>query len=243
TYREYGNLAHELFEAVLKKIELTKNYSHLEKGHIDVDIVEGVLKDLVGKNRLTLPKLNEKYYKEIVYKNLANSVEVFFKKISKELGNEKIEKLIVEEDLRSDFKNKTLEVIGRAKADLIIKTDKNIHIIDFKTGGINELQLDFYSILYAGESDKTIKYVFNVDKGELSKSKKIKLVRDNKGKVAVDPEGKNKNLEVLGVKIEEIFREKTFSRNEKQCGRCDYINICKIEEIEMAKKVGEIDGE
>ena len=95
TRREYGNLAHELFEAVLKKIELTKNYSLLEEGMIEVGLVMGVLEELVGNRRLKLPKLNERYYKEIIYKKLAESVVEFFKKISRELYGERIKGLLI----------------------------------------------------------------------------------------------------------------------------------------------------
>ncbi|MCS5422972.1 MULTISPECIES: PD-(D/E)XK nuclease family protein [Psychrilyobacter] len=236
TRREYGNLAHELFEAVLKKIELTKDYSLLESGRIEVGIVMGVLEELVGRRRLKLPRLNERYYREIIYKNLADSVGEFFRKISKELCGEQVKGLLIEELLKSDIKNKTIGIIGRAKADLIIKTEKRDYIIDFKTGNLNERQLDFYSILHAGEADLTEKYIFNVDKGNLEKSKKIKLVKDETGRNKVDPDGKEKNLGVLEIELKEFLNSGIFERNKtSKCDRCEYLDICKVGEVDEIK--------
>jgi len=236
TRREYGNLAHELFEAVLKKIHLTKDYSLLERGRIEVGIVMGVLEELVGRRRLKLPRLNERYYREIIYKNLADSVGEFFRKISKELYGERIKELLIEEPLKSEIKNKTIDIVGRAKADLIIKTEKRDYIVDFKTGNLNERQLDFYSILHAGEADLTEKYIFNVDKGNLEKSKKIKLVKDEVGRNKIDPDGKEKKLGVLETELKEFLNLGIFERNKtSRCDRCEYLNICKVGELDENK--------
>ncbi len=236
TRREYGNLAHELFEAVLKRIELTKDYSLLEEGRIEVGIVMGVLEELVGSRRLKLPRLNERYYREIIYKNLAASVGEFFRKISKELRGEQIKGLLIEELLRADINNKVIDIVGRAKADLIIKTERKDYIVDFKTGNLNERQLDFYSILYAGEADLTEKYIFNVDKGNLEKSKKIKLVKDESGRNKIDPEGKEKKLGVLETELKEFLNLGVFERNKtSKCDRCEYLDICKVGELDEIK--------
>jgi len=236
TRREYGNLAHELFEAVLKKIELTRDYSLLEEDGIEVGIVMGVLEELVSRRRLKLPRLNERYYREIIYKNLAYSVGEFFRKISKELRGEKIKGLLVEELLKANINNKTIDISGRAKADLIIKTERKDYIVDFKTGNLNERQLDFYSILYAGEADLTEKYIFNVDKGNLEKSKKIKLVKDETGRNKIDPEGKEKKLGILETELKELLKLGTFERNKtSKCDRCEYLDICKVGELDGIK--------
>lgn len=237
TRREYGNLAHELFEAVLKKIELTRDYSLLEEGGIEVDIVMGVLEELVGRRRLKLPRLNERYYREIIYKNLADSVGEFFRRISKELPGKEIKGLLIEKLLKGDIKNKTIGIVGRAKADLIIKTDRMDYIIDFKTGNLNERQLDFYSILHAGEADLTEKYIFNVDKGSLEKSKKIKLVKDEIGRNKIDPDGKERKLGVLEIELKEFLNSGIFERNKtSKCDRCEYLDICKVGELDENKE-------
>ena len=122
---------------------------------------------------------------------------------------------------------------GRAKADLIIKTDKKQYIIDFKTGNLNERQLDFYSILYLGGADLTEKYIFNVDKGTLEKSKKIKLVKDEAEKNNIDPDGKEKNLGVLETELDGLLKLGVFERNKtSKCNRCEYLGICKVGEVD-----------
>lgn len=239
TVREYGILAHELFESVLKRLKLEKNYSSLENGRVNRESIMKDLKKFIGSRRLKLPKLNEKYYEEIVYKNLVYSVEKFFQQISRELSGEVIKELEIEKPLSRkiiDYKNfimkKDIEINGKGKADLIIKTDKENYIIDFKTGNLNEMQLDFYSILEAGESNLTKKYIFNVDKGSLGKSDKIKLIKEERNRINVDPDGKNKKLEVLETGLKEFLDLKEFTRNQSSdCTRCHYINICKASEV------------
>lgn len=235
TLREYGILAHELFESVLNRIRLEKDYSYLENGDISRESIMNDLEKFVGQRRLKLPKLNERYYKEIVYKNLVYSVEKFFKEIASQMKNEKIEDLMIEKNLKREITNKKsdLEVLGVGKADLIIKTDKNEYIIDFKTGKLNEMQLDFYSILHGGEANFSKKYIFNVDKGNLEKSEVIKMVKDEKGRIEVDPEGKNNRLKVLQIELEEFLKLGNFERKVSSiCNRCDYIDICKVGELE-----------
>lgn len=235
TLREYGILAHELFEEVLNRIRLEKDYSSIENGDISRESIMEDLEKFVKNRKLKLPKLNERYYKEIVYKNLVYSVEKFFKKISKEISNEKIIDLIIEKKLDRNIieeKNKII-VNGVGKADLIIKTDKKEYIIDFKTGKLNERQLDFYSILYLGEANLTEKYIFNVDKGNLEKSKTIKMVKDQVGRDIVDPEGKDKRLKILQTELEEFFKLGNFERKiSSNCDRCDYIDVCKVGEYD-----------
>ncbi|MEI6857434.1 PD-(D/E)XK nuclease family protein [Psychrilyobacter sp.] len=237
TRREYGNLAHELFEAVLNRISKGKDYSTIEIVNISRESIMKDLEKLVRDRKLKLPKLNEKYYKEIVYKNLVYSVEKFFEKMAKELRGEKIKGLLIEEFLESDIKNETIVIKGRAKADLIIKTERRDYIIDFKTGNLNERQLDFYSILYAGEADLTEKYIFNVDKGNLEKSKKIKLVKNEAGRNKVDPDGKEKKIGVLETELKYFLDLGVFERNKtSKCDRCEYLDICKVGELDEIKE-------
>jgi len=131
------------------------------------------------------------------------------------------------------LKNKFIKISGRGKADLIIKTENREFIIDFKTGGMNELQLDFYSILYAGEADLTEKYIFNVDKCSLEKPSKIRLVKDEIGREKIDFEGKNKTLKVLETELDEFLKLGVYERTDRasSCGRCEYMEICKVGEI------------
>ncbi len=240
TRREYGILAHELFEEVLNQMRQSGDYTPLELGRINTEKVIEILKEFVGKRRLKLPKLNEKYYEEIVYKNLANSVDKFFIEMSKEIKGEKIFEIVVEKNLERRFEvegkdGRGIEVVGVGKADLIIKTNKNEYIIDFKTGNLNELQLDFYGILHSKESSSILKYIFNVDKGTLEKSEKIKLVEDEEAKQLMGIGGGVKNIKVLEEELEQFFKGGKFKRKESsKCNRCEYLGIC---------KVGELDGE
>ena len=216
TRREYGILAHELFEDVLSRLEFEKDYSPFVEGEINTDIIMGILENFIRKRKLKLPMLNEKYYKEIIYKNLVDSVGIFFYKMSKELKGDKIKKLIVEKKLGIDLLDEKITIRGNAKADLIIETEKTSYIIDFKTGKLKERQLDFYSILYNEDASESKKYIFNVDKGLLEESKKIKM-----------------NKEDLVKELSEWLKEKKYNRKKSSiCGRCEYVDLCRVGEIE-----------
>ena len=220
TRREYGNLAHAIFEEVLLKY-VTTNYSPLEGGDIDekkiVDIIERLVKEPTRK--LKLPILNDRYYKEILYINLASSVRQFFKDISILLRGAKVEKIYVE-------KSETREIVDglyqNARADLIIVAAGEKHIIDFKTGGKNDRQLDYYGILYTGEADGAKKYVYNIDKTALEhENEKIKMSR-------IELEDEVKNL------LNSKFYDRKISSS---CNRCEYTNICLMKDVAQREEV------
>jgi hypothetical protein len=219
THREYGILAHELFETVLDKLEKTKDYTPFIEGEINKEFVMEVLEVFIKRRKLKLPMLNEKYYTEIIYKNLVKSVGIFFRKMSFQLKGMEIKKLIIEKNLREKLIDEIKTIEGSAKADLIIVTENKDFIIDFKTGGLNERQLDFYSILYEGEADSSRKYIFNVDKGELKESIKVKMYSEDL----------NEELKSW-IKSGEYERVKS-----SKCGRCEYVEICRIGELEDGK--------
>lgn len=220
TRREYGNLAHAIFEEVLLKY-VTTNYSPLEGGDIDekkiMDIIERLVKE--PTRRLKLPILNDRYYKEILYVSLAGSVRQFFKDMSILLRGAKIERIYIE-------KSETREIVEglyqSARADLIVEAAGEKHIIDFKTGSKNDRQLDYYGILYTGEADGAKKYVYNIDKTNLEhENEKVKMSRTE-----------------LEDEVADLLRSKTYDRRiSSSCNRCEYADICLLKDTGNREEV------
>ena len=103
----------------------------------------------------------------------------------------------------------------RGKADLVIESDMGNEIIDYKTGGAQEAQLDYYSIILFGDETKAEKTIFNVIKGDMKAPDKVELTKEG-----------------LKENILEFLDNPFYIRNEKKniCENnghsCEYIDIC-----------------
>ena len=205
TRREYGNLAHDIFEEVLiKYIKEPGKFEALQGQEIDVSKVYKIVERLIEQpgRKLKLPHLNSKYYREIIYRNLAEGVRRFFREISKELKGKTVVDIHVEE---YGYKEITSGMYQSAKGDLIIDTDSGRYIIDFKTGGKIERQLDYYGILYTGRADGAEKYIYSIDKNILDKAEKIVMTREE-----------------LVNQVDELLDARTYERNyTSRCKRCE----------------------
>jgi len=211
TRREYGNLAHDIFEEVLMKyIKEPGRYDSLQGHDIDTGKIYEIVERLTSQpgRKLKLPHLNSKYYKEIIYKNLAEGVRRFFREISKELKGQKVVDIHVEE---YGYKEIDRGIYQSAKGDLIIDTETDRYIIDFKTGNKVDRQLDYYGILYTGRADGARKYIYNIDKNELAQAEKVVMTKED-----------------LVEEVNTLLDSKTYERNyTSKCKRCDYWVVCK----------------
>jgi hypothetical protein len=209
-FKFYGNLVHSLFEKTI-----VSGKTELIKGNFDIDreLIDWHLEEIKKENHLKLPPVYKTYYEEILYPKLIDSVLDFFKQFSKLLAQEKIISIEVELGKKNLIYDGEVEVYQSARADLIVTTDKNNYIVDFKTGKKNDLQLDFYAILYFGEADGARKFVYNTRENKLEEADKIKLSNDE-----------------LSVLVKGLIEEKEYSRTTKssECGKCSYTDICRM---------------
>ena len=86
-----------------------------------------------------------------------------------------------------------------------------LEIIDYKTGGANKEQLDYYSIILYEDEKKAQKSIFNVWKGSIEAHEEIKLTK-----------------EALKEDIIDFLKSNEYSLAEKTtvCNSCEYIKIC-----------------
>ncbi len=211
TRREYGNLAHDIFEEVLMKyIKEPGKFEPLQGQEINVAKIYEIVERLIDQpgRKLKLPHLNSNYYREIIYKNLAEGVKRFFREISKELAGKKVVDIHVEQ---YGYKEISGGIYQSAKGDLIIDTDSDRHIIDFKTGGKIDRQLDYYGILYTGVADGAHRYIYSIDKNILEKAEKVVMTRED-----------------LVEGVENLLDSETYERNyTSRCKRCEYWVVCR----------------
>ncbi len=211
TRREYGNLAHDIFEEVLMKyIKEPGKFEPLQGQEINIAKIYEIVERLIDQpgRKLKLPHLNSNYYKEIIYKNLAEGVRRFFREISRELSGRKVVDIHVEQ---YGYKEISSGIYQSAKGDLIIDTDRDRYIIDFKTGGKIDRQLDYYGILYTGSADGAHRYIYSIDKNILEKAEKVVMTRED-----------------LVEGVESLLDSKIYERNyTSRCKRCEYWVVCR----------------
>ena len=211
TRREYGNLAHDIFEEVLMKyIKEPGKFEALQGQEINIDKIYEIVERLIDQpgRKLKLPHLNSNYYREIIYKNLAEGVRRFFMEISRELRGKTVVDIHVEQ---YGYKEIGSGIYQSAKGDLIIDTDSDRHIIDFKTGGKIDRQLDYYGILYTGKADGAHRYIYSIDKNILEKAEKVVMTRED-----------------LVSSVDDLLSSKIYERNyTSRCKRCEYWVVCK----------------
>ncbi len=211
TRKEYGNLAHDIFEEVLMKyIKEPGRFEPLQGQEINVAKIYEIVERLIDQpgRKLKLPHLNSNYYREIIYRNLAEGVKRFFREISKELAGRRVVDIHVEQ---YGYKEISEGIYQSAKGDLIIDTDRDRHIIDFKTGGKIDRQLDYYGILYTGVADGAHRYIYSIDKNILEKAEKVVMTREN-----------------LVEGVENLLDSEIYERNyTSRCKRCEYWVVCR----------------
>jgi len=218
TYREYGNIVHEIFEEILKFLKKNSSGNYFEKDKVDSARVKEKILKIIERKELKLPRSNKRFYEEIIYENLSHSVVNFLEEIRKVIGDRKITDLRIEsrnlEDLELASANAKVKL--DAKADLIIELEDENLIIDFKTGKKNDRQLDFYSILFYKESNASRKFIYNVDEESLEESEKIVMTKES-----------------LLDELEELYSLNSYERKiGTHCNSCEYKLICRGGEYE-----------
>ena len=215
----FGSMVHEIFARILENVNL--NFE-LNNKTID-EITDEVLK----KYNLKINNYFERYYNNVLFEKVKESAIFFLKEVQKKTKKE-IQEIFIEisnKDWRkkSNFKQKSNIIYENdfskfylnGRVDLLLKIkDKNI-IIDFKTGGSNTEQLDFYELmLFPEESQNQVeKMIYNVIDEKFNNSFK------NKNEFAVD----------VKKELDHFMKDNNYSRIYKsRCNNCPYYDICRV---------------
>ena len=210
-----GTMVHKILENIVR--DIWKDV--LSKGIYEIDrevIVEAINRE-IKNNRSKILVQMDMYLQEILIPLLSENIEIFFKKLASKYRNINIRRFQGEKDAgkNTPFIQDKIDVYLRGKADLVIESDMGNEIIDYKTGGAQEAQLDYYSIILFGDETKAEKTIFNVIKGDMKAPDKVELTKEG-----------------LKENILEFLDNPFYIRNEKKniCENnghsCEYIDIC-----------------
>ncbi|MGL4392779.1 MAG: PD-(D/E)XK nuclease family protein [Fusobacteriaceae bacterium] len=210
----FGTFVHEFLEQIGK--EKSKDIEEKNNFEVSDELLERKFWYLMIKNKYKIPLHTENYFRKILFKTFSENIKRFYKYLEIIFSGEQVQKFSSEKSESNIFiKDEILSVKLSGRVDLNIESEKQKLIFDYKTGNINALQLDFYSILLYGDENLSSKYIFNpLKKGVPEEQKKISLtVADMK------------------EKIQNFIDVKYYSKAEKasDCLYCDYFEICRKE--------------
>lgn len=211
----FGTMIHKILENLVKdawKEILNRGIYQIEREKI----VDAIKKEIKNNRAKILVQLDI-YFQEILTPIITDNIEYFFKFLSKKYKNINIKRFQGEKDAGKNipFIKDKIDIYLKGKADLVIESEIGNEIIDYKTGGSQKNQLDYYSIILFGDENKSEKAIFNVLDGKIDKSKKIELTK-----------------EILEENIKNFLEDPFYTRTEKKsiCENngniCEYIDIC-----------------
>ncbi|MCP1224304.1 PD-(D/E)XK nuclease family protein [Sebaldella sp. S0638] len=208
TSKSLGILIHEVFE----RISVAQKDKIIDTMKFDVNSteVEKTIKDVIKSESEKISKKYGNYYEEIIFPIVTESVTEFFRSLERKIKD----KIIVFEP---EFKKErqitdNVKIVG--KLDLLIETEKEHFIIDFKSGKGKLGQLYFYSnLIYENESAEKIIYdVLNMDVIDKDDGKDFLTMSDMKDV------------------IDDFEKSDKYRRTDdpKNCRFCEYREICRM---------------
>ena len=209
--RFFGILVHKVLEEIVKG--MWKEV--ISKGNFKIDstYIEEILNKHFSYSRAKIPVHMDNYCSEIMIPIITANIEKFFSYIETKYQNIKIKRFQGEKGVyeTKPFIDGDIQIFLRGVADLVIESEIGNEIIDYKTGGANKEQLDYYSIILYEDEKKAQKYIFNVWKGNIEVHEEIKLTKEG-----------------LKEDIIDFLKSSEYSLAEKTgtCSSCEYIKIC-----------------
>ncbi len=217
-----GILTHQIFGELII-------YARKEKilpSQLPAALREKIIKKAIKASELKIDQDYSNYYYQIIYKGLDHSFMRFAGLLQKYLP-EDYSNILVEwpqwnHELQIYFKAGGIDFYLSGRIDLLLLSENQYFIIDFKTGSGDQKQLDFYSLMLRqnyeeqlpAESRKAIYNVFDED-FEHSYHKK-----DREDKLGAEVKELSLQLFAAG-EYERIYKSR--------CQRCPYRKICRVE--------------
>lgn len=207
-----GSIAHDFFEQCIEDFGIPlKNCSRKE--------IKEILNTKLDKYDLQIHDYFKKYYHDILFENLIESLFSLNQSIEKQI--EKIEKTETELTLKKHDIFKSSDGISAyisGRPDILIETGAgDTYIIDLKTGSGSMEQLALYSLMLNFE-----------DRDFSTTIKAIYKIMDNK--LDIDRREREEKLEARIIEeLEELFEERIYRTIYKSdCKDCDYYDICRV---------------
>jgi hypothetical protein len=216
--RTLGIVVHDIFETVINNV---KGQIKQQNFSIDREVVTEVVNEKIKENRLKIPEYYESYYRDVIFTVIIEAVEDFIFSLRSKISGE-IREILSEwrpdRDRTTPFlESDKLYIYLNGRIDLTIRTEDQDYLIDYKTGGGSEEQLDFYSLLFASdmEAGKIIdKSIYDVLK---------KSFKSNRSDSHLEFRADLKEDLREFIESEEYSKEAGY-----QCKRCEYHDICRV---------------
>jgi hypothetical protein len=210
--RMIGIIAHEFFEEVIEEYGFPLENQYREK-------IRNLLKNKLEKYHLQIHDYFKKYYNDILFESLIDSIYELDRSIKNKIGEFTNIESEVSLEKRDIYKNKEeVLVYISGRPDLLIENEnESNYIIDLKTGKGSMEQLALYSLM------------LNYDDRDFSKTTKaIYRIMDNQLSIS------NKNMEEkleekIVEELDNLFKEKIYKKIYKSdCKDCGNYDICRV---------------
>lgn len=212
--RILGIIVHKVLEDIVKNI-----WKDALKGDINIESqdVELMLRKEFKKERDKIEIHMDNYILEILIPVLKKNIVYFFNLLKKNYKNQNIKRFQSEKRKNETipYYSGKLDVYLTGRADLVVETDIHNLIIDYKTGGNNSEQLDYYSILLYEHEDGCKKAFFNVWTGEYKEIDKVSLTKEELDNIIIEFSNSS-NFQMC--------------QQIKNCNSCMYNGLCRREE-------------
>ncbi|MFW6282180.1 MAG: PD-(D/E)XK nuclease family protein, partial [bacterium] len=209
--RVLGIMVHDIFAEIIDRVGINSM--------VDEKMVEKIAIKKFKSYHLLINDYYNKYYTDILLPRIQHSVIYFIKSIRRRIDGE-IREVLTE--VKPDtgkyiYKNQMSKTFLNGRIDLLIRTDLQSYLIDFKTGSGNIKQLDFYSLLIKSFPQEDI----GIDKF-------IYAVLDEKFEIGRNGTESDFAEEIIDT-LTEFFADHEYSYKYKSiCERCNMTDICRV---------------
>ena len=215
----FGSLVHEIFAKIIENVDLS-----LE---LNTEKINKITEEVLNKYDLKINNYFKRYYNNILFEKVKKSVNFFLKDLRKkpesqlkeiliELSNKDwVEKMDSNTTKNIFYENDFSKFYLNGRVDLLLRTEKKNFIIDFKTGGSDTDQLDFYELMLFPENDQTIvaKMIYSVLEEKFNSSYKSKIEFSSD----------------IKEELNKFMEKKIYTRIYKsRCNNCPYYDICRV---------------
>ena len=215
--KTYGSMVHIMAEEIMREWK--------SGGELDVseDKIRMVVEDIMDDFSLKMDHRFQPYYDKVVRDDLIESLREFFNSPESPLAEEKeFDRVEIEHSVSdkggSFLETEPVSFYLSGRVDLLLRQDDWGLLIDFKTGGCELEQLDFYELLLRGaaipgENFRLEKYFYQIVDRRFIKAQ---------------PKNRNEFHQNLQQLLQKFVSGGEYTKNQtSQCYNCRYRNICR----------------
>lgn len=214
----FGSIVHTMAEKIMNEVEpdeLKMNRTRMVE----------LFTETAAEFELKIDHRFKAYYNQVIKEELVSSMEDFFsglKSIFAHLSfiphSLEVEYTPQNEKSKPFYSSEVVDFYLGGRIDLLFAGQNSSLLVDFKSGGLNEDQLNLYALLVAQTSEKTekiYKYMYQVM---------------NRRFPSVPPGQEKTFAKTLSGELEDFLDEGAFTRSYKAyiCKKCPYKHICRV---------------